>query len=435
MSALYNSISRKIDARLEFYFTSEPVVITNSDYLISFNLLEELGSDAEANPIGAVSANGLDIVLYNENGIFSPANPQSPYYGLMRSGVRVIVKLRPAVGAEWDELGTFYVNDWYAEVTGLQASLTCYDKLYDALNSPAPALPVTKETTYYDAFDAYLKALGYKHTLDTDLRGTMSWWYTLPEAAETLRNLADACRAAVFCDHHDNIRVLNLAATRAVAATLTDDNQIIKATVPQSINRNYAGLDVSIYNTQLSDQIQVLDMKEHSVPVGTTESNLSQFSKRPVARLECVTLTTPNTLVELSGYKYTSDAISLKTRNMNADNVTAAVAAYGKIAEAVKTTYYTYGNNPLVYDNVYTQTADMAGRTSRMLEKFIKSALPTLALSIRGNPQLNLGDKITVSSERYNLLFTGILQRASYTYNGALRCDINLVDSNILEVS
>ena len=144
MSALYNSISRKIDARLEFYFTSEPVVITNSDYLISFNLLEELGSDAEANPIGAVSANGLDIVLYNENGIFSPANPQSPYYGLMRSGVRVIVKLRPAVGAEWDELGTFYVNDWYAEDTGLQASLTYYDKLYDALNSPAPVLPVTK---------------------------------------------------------------------------------------------------------------------------------------------------------------------------------------------------------------------------------------------------------------------------------------------------
>ena len=87
MSALYDVASRKVDVLLEFYFTSNPVEITNHDYLISFNLLEELGSDAEDNPIGSVSANELDIVLYNEKGIFSPTNIDSPYYGLMRKGM------------------------------------------------------------------------------------------------------------------------------------------------------------------------------------------------------------------------------------------------------------------------------------------------------------------------------------------------------------
>lgn len=434
MSALYNAASRKIDALLEFYFTSEPTEITNNDYLISFNLLEELGSDAEANPIGAVSANELDIVLYNKNGIFSPANPLSPYYGLMRSGVKVVVKLRPAPTEEWDEVGTFYVNDWYAEVTGMQASITCYDKLYDVLNSPSPVLPVTKDTSYHDAFDAYMKALGHVYILDDDLYGNMSWWYTLPESSETLRNLSSACEAAVFCDHYDNIRVLNLATPREVVDTLTDGSQIITATVPQSINRNYSGLDVSVHNTQLSSTMQLLDLKEYFTPTGIAESSLMQFSKRPVVRVECVSCNAPNSTVELTGYKYTPDAISLQTRSINADNVAVAIIAYGKIAEAVKTTYYTYGSNPLVYSNVYTQTTIMAERTSRMLNKFIRHPLPTLKLSIRGNPKLNLGDKLTVSSERYNLLFTGILQRASYTYNGALHCDINLVDSNILEV-
>ena len=434
MSALYNSASRKIDALLEFYFTEEPVKITNNDYLISFNLLEELGSDAEANPIGNVSANELDIVLFNEKGRFSPANIESPYYGLMRKGIKVVVKLRPTPTAEWDELGTFYVNDWYAEVTGMQASITCYDKLYDALNSPAPVLPVTKGATYHDAFEAYLNAVGYKYILDA-FDGSMSWWYTLPEASETLRKLSGACRAAVFCDRQDNIRVLNLSVTRAVAATLTDGNQIITAKVPQSINRSYNGLDISIYNTQLSNSKQILDLKEYEVGLGTAEGIPSTFSSRPVARLECVSMGAANTAAELDSFKYTPDNITLKTTNKQASPTITSVRAYGRVVEGVKTTYHTEGNNPLVYDNVYTQTTAMAKRTRGMLDKFIKSILPTLSLTIRGNPQLHLGDKLTVSSERYKLLFTGILQRASYTYNGALHCDINLVDCNILEVS
>ena len=434
MSALYDAASRKIDALLEFYFTSEPTPVTNNDFLISFNLLEELGSDAEANPIGDVSANELDIVLYNQNGIFSPANVDSPYYGLMRSGVKVVVKLRPAPDAEWDELGTFYVSDWYAEVTGMQASVTCFDKLYDALNSAPPTLPVVSNVTYQDAFSSYMQALGYKYILDDTLKGSMTWWYTLPESAATLRTLSGACEAAVFCDHHDNIRVLNLASKKEVVTTLTDKTQIITATVPQSINRSYSGLDVSVYNTQLSDPAQLLDLKDHLFPPGNGETGLIQFGTRPVVRVECATTVTASTSIELDGFQYTTDAIKLKTYNKGVDNTPMSVTIHGRAVEAVKSAYYSYGSNPLVYDNVYTQTADMAERVKKMLDRFVRNPLPNLKLSIRGNPKLNLGDKITVSSERYNLLFTGILQRASYTYNGALHCDINLVDSTILEV-
>lgn len=434
MSALYNAASRKIDALLEFYFTTEPVSITNDDFLISFNLLEELGSDAESSPIGDVSANELDIVLYNKNGIFSPANLNSPYYGLMRSGLKVVVKLRPAPDAEWDEVGTFYVSDWYAEVTGMQASVTCFDKLYDALNSAPPTLPVTSNITYQDAFDTYMIALGYRYSLDNTLRGNLSWWYTLSEAAETLRKLTNACGAALYCDHHDEVKVLNLASKKTVTATLTDADQIITATVPQSINSSYSGLDVSVYNTQLSNNTQLLDLKDHAFPSGNSETGMIQFSTRPVVRVECVVATKATTTIDLTGFQSTQDAIKLKTYNKGVIDTTMSITAYGRAIEAVKSTYYSHGSNQLVHDNEYVQTSEVAERISRMLNNFVHNPLPNLKLSIRGNPKLNLGDKITVSSERYNLLFTGILQRANYTYNGALHCDINLVDSTILEV-
>ncbi|MFA6870380.1 MAG: hypothetical protein WCQ63_05320, partial [Methanomethylophilus sp.] len=272
MSALYNAQSRQIDAQLDFYFTSTPVPIDKSNYLISFNLLEELGKDAESNPIGDVSANELDIKLFNDNGIFSPSNTNSPYYGLMKAGVKVVAKMRASESSDWDDLGTFYVNDWCAEVTGLQASVTCYDKMHDVISSPIPVLPVTKNILYKDAFIAFLDALGVHHNVDTNIAGAMSWWYALPKSADTLKNLSSASMSAVFCDRHDTVRVLNVAAAKEVNETLTDGDQIISASITQSITRDYDGLDISINSAQLSDTDTLLDIKEHIIGAGVSNS-------------------------------------------------------------------------------------------------------------------------------------------------------------------
>lgn len=434
MSALYNAQSRQIDAQLDFYFTSTPVPIDKSNYLISFNLLEELGKDAESNPIGDVSANELDIKLFNDNGIFSPSNTNSPYYGLMKAGVKVVAKMRASESSDWDDLGTFYVNDWCAEVTGLQASVTCYDKMHDVISSPIPVLPVTKNILYKDAFIAFLDALGVHHNVDANIAGAMSWWYALPKSADTLKSLSSASMSAVFCDRHDTVRVLNVATAKEVKETLTDGDQIISASITQSITRDYDGLDISINSAQLSDTDTLLDIKEHIIGAGVSNSGAVAFNTRPVARLECVLLDVASTDVDLLGYSYTTDTIELNMRNDDAAQLSAAIKAYGRVVETVKTTYETYGSNPLVFDNEYAQTEEVVDVIRDMLARFIASQLHVLSLTIRGNPKLQLGDKLTVHSAKYNLLFTGILQRARYTYDGALRCNISLVDSRILEV-
>lgn len=435
MSELYNAPSRQIDAQLEFYFTSTPVLVDKSNYLISFDLLEETGKDSESNPIGDASANELDITLFNDKGIFSPSNPESIYYGYMREGVKVVVKMRPSEASDWDELGTFYVKDWNAEVTGLQATVTCYDKMYSALNAPIPMLPVANNASYTDAFKAFFTGLSVGHSVDSTLVGSIPWWYVLAKSADTIKSLAGACAAAVFCDRHDNIRVLNTAAAKAVKSTLTDQDQVISASIKQSISKEHDGLDISINNTQLSDTDVLVDVKEHVVIPGFMKSNPIAFSNRPVARLECVTVNAKSQRVDLLGFSYTTDKFEVSTRNDGPESDVVAVSAYGRVVESVKSLYTSYGANPLTFDNEYVQTENAAAKVAARLKKYIDSALPTLDLVIRGNPTYQLGDKLTVESIKYNLSFTGLLQRAHYFYDGALHCDIKLVDSSILEVS
>ena len=78
----FNAHSRCILLKLDIFFDglqNEPLTVTRSDYLIDAELLEEAGAE-DNNPLGAISANELAFSLYNDSGIFSPTNTESPYY-------------------------------------------------------------------------------------------------------------------------------------------------------------------------------------------------------------------------------------------------------------------------------------------------------------------------------------------------------------------
>lgn len=430
----YNAPSREVEVKLDFYFTDKPVPINRSNYLISFNLLEELGSDSPTSPVGDVSANELDIKLLNYNGIFSPSNPDSPYYGMMKAGVKVVVKMRTTDRVEWDDMGTFYVDDWYAEVTGLQATVTCYDKMQSILNAPTPILPVVKSTTYVAAFSTLFDSLTVAYNVDKSLDGELPLWYTLTKTSDTLKKLSNACLAASFCNRSGDIEVLDITTPKEVKAVLRDSDQIISANVVQSINRAYDGLKITVNNSQVSSSISLLDLKEFTVGVGTKTSEPLKFSRRPVAMLESISLACTSLLVALQRVEYTTDVVQVTITNEDTQLATLSLEATGRIVEVIKSTYTESGLNPLDLDNEYVQDNMAADKLDEVLSRYVASNLPSLTLSIRGNPTYHLGDKLTVKSDKYKLNFTGILQRAEYVYDGALRCDITLINSLVLEV-
>ncbi len=434
MIDLYNADSRSIDAQVLMYLTDVPIVLDKESYLMSFNMLEELGSDSAANVSGEVSANSLDLKLFNDNGIFSPSNTASIYYGLMKAGVKAVVQIRPDSEAAWDDLGTFYVSDWYAEVTSLCASVTCYDRLKDALNL-ARTTYIKSGSTFIEAFDDILTSAALPRDIDQSIAGTLDWWYGLTPISKTLRGLAGASLSAIFCDRHDKVNVLNLQSVKSVIATVTDDDQIISATVPQSINRDYDGITLTLNNTQLSDVTTVLDIKKLDVAAGSTKLTGMMFSNPSVVILDEIQLASSNQLVKPGLVSYTPSDMALDVVNTDVLPATCALAVQGRHIEVTKVVHASYGTNALSVDNAYIQNGDAATRVAESLNKFVVNNLPFLELSIRGNPSYTLGSKITAISSKYNILFTGIVKRATYTYDGSLKCTLVLLDSRILEVS
>ena len=150
--------------------------------------------------------------------------------------------------------------------------------------------------------------------------------------------------------------------------------------------------------------------------------------------LESVSLACASQLVALQRVEYTTDVVQITVTNEDTQLAICSIEAMGRIVEVIKSTYTESGLNPLDLDNEYVQDNMAADKLDEVLSRYVASNLPSLTLSIRGNPTYHLGDKLTVKSNKYKLNFTGILQRAEYVYDGALRCDITLINSLVLEV-
>ena len=107
----YDNDVRYIDVEIRIYFDEEPLVINRDNYLVSFNMLEELTNDSEI--YGYISSNEFDFELYNENDMFTITNENGPYYGKIDTNVKVEVKIREDISdSEFTTLGTYYVTDW-----------------------------------------------------------------------------------------------------------------------------------------------------------------------------------------------------------------------------------------------------------------------------------------------------------------------------------
>ena len=68
------------------------------------------------------------------------------------------------------------------------------------------------------------------------------------------------------------------------------------------------------------------------------------------------------------------------------------------------------------------------------MDRFTSGVTPVLNATIRGNPNLQIGDKVRLISTRYGIDFTGILMKQQFDYDGGLSCDITLLNATLVEV-
>jgi hypothetical protein len=429
----YNADSRVIESKIEIFFDPTPITVDKGDFLIDWDVLEEVGNDSNNNPIGDTSANDFSFSLFNEEGIFSPANTSGPYYGKIKSGVKVIPYIRTK-NTNWIQMGVFYVNEWNATVTSLQAEISCYDDLNRIFNSDPARPSMQAQATIEEAYEQMFSALGVTAEVDSTLTEILPWWYPLNDNLSTLQSLSAGSVAGCFCDRSGMIKVVNLTTPKTVRATITDQDQLISAETTKSLTKEFDGIVVILNRHQLTALIELLNIKDLPVPVGTLNSPLTHFTTTPVQQVEVAKFVANIPNIQLVSFAANPYEILYTLNNSGSAAAVVTLSFSGKSIQILKSEYFKSGTNPLSFDNVYIQTDTMAERQKGILTRFTNSNLPYLDLEVRGNPLLQLGDKITIISTKYSINFTGYILRQQFTYNGALRGQMRLIAANILEV-
>lgn len=436
----YNAETRYLEQKVVIHFPGiTPLEITRDNYLVTTSILEEAHSSSGSAPFGGVTSNEFSVDLINEGGIFSPTNPASPYFGKMRRGVKMEVFIRPKIESDneeelykWDPMGVYYVTDWNATVTGLIAVVTGNDKLYSIFNGDVLSYPIRKGISQHDFYADIFRILGLPAKVDESLTEPLKYAYVVDKVKELLVKLGISSMADCFCGHDGNIRVINLTADRDLRATITDADQIIDAKIEQALLSGYDGAAV-ICNAPQEGQIEnILTLKELTVLSGNTTVKNVALLKSPLVRLCYLILTgAPNAVV--SAAKATPRTLTYTTTNMGVDCENCTLAAFGTFIETNKMSIADEGENLLSVNNIYIQTPEYAQIVYSHIKAYVNNVLPVLEIVVRGNPRLELCDKIRAISEKYNLDYTGILIKQEFNYDGGLSSKITLLNIDILQ--
>lgn len=432
--AMYNAASRYLHQKLNIHFTEgeTPLEVTTSNYLVSSSVLEETHRTSPT-PFGDVTSNELSFSIYNEDSIFNPENSASPYYGKIRRGIRIEVFIRPDEVDEWDPQGVFYVTDWSTDSSGITASVTAHDKLHGILNAPVPATKIRQNVPFKDFIVDFFRMFGVQIIVDPQIDFVLPYGFTggYSDVREFLVDAMIAANADCFCDHHGDVCIVSKTAPRALRATFTDNDQIVSASIRHTLATDYDSAAVTCNALQESKEQDVLSIESVAVLPGITRLEKTRFSRTPVVRVKSLR-TEGVIMVKPISFVATSDEVTCSLQSTSEGETKLEII--GTVLETISSVIATEGSSAIEVNSLLVQTVHNATELSEFIDNYVKAELPTLDLVIRGNPRIQLGDKVLVDSGKYRLNYTGIVTQAEYSYAGSLSCKVTLTADTTKEV-
>lgn len=432
----FNASTRQVDCKVEIYFDEVPLTVTKSDYLISCDELEEVTAES-SDPIGAVSANEFSMVLLNTNGIFNPHNTSGPYYSKIKTGIVIKPYFRLLTDTDtlnWIQMGTFYVSEWSAEVTGTKATVYATDIMKDVFGKDPVDIQVVADNTFKQFIDYVFGIIGYTPAVSADLTQLLPFGYVKGVPKTFLTELMAGALAMCHSDRLGGIVVNPIAATRVNRATLTDANQVISVSAKQSTLKTYNGVSLTYSLPQLLYDQKVMEAKDFKVKVGTHAYDTMSFNEGPVAGVGHIAAQTVDNKVQVTTFSYSPWQIKMTINNDTEAQLLTALSVYGTRVDFTDTVIADSTTPLLTINNKYIQTPEYAANYKTFLNAFVSNITPVLEVTIRGNLLLKLGDLITIQSTKYHLNFTGLIWRIKTSYPGYLKQTITLLNSEIVGV-
>lgn len=430
----YDRPTRRILGKLDIFFDgyeNEPITIDMSNYLIDYQIVEEASAE-DKNPLGAISANELTFTLTNFNSIFSPSNVDGPYYGKIKTGVMVKPYIKPDDATiDWTPLGVYFVSDWSSKMNSAVAFVTCCDVIQDLLLSPMPDLDVKLNVTFTNYIKYVLNMYGFANAeVDETLNVLLPYGFiAYDKTPDILQAIVEASMSILVTTRLGSLAVKKLH-RRTPIATFTDSNQLIAVDVEQSIIKTYNGVKLTYVIPQLSEDREVLVVDSLGIPKGTTAHNLIKYSK-PVFNISAVAIS-GNVPSVIEKYTSTNFGITLVTRLDAEESTSSKLSVTGKNIDLVEQELNDGLTNMLEIYNPYIQVSNYADNYKASLTNFVNADIPVLELTVRGNPDITIGDTVEVHSDKYKIDFVGIVKRTVLKYSGSLTCNMTLLNAEVI---
>jgi len=333
---------------------------------------------------------------------------------------------------EWIQQGEFYVTDWTTALTESVVNVKANDKLYKVLNAPTPDFNARFDVTTQEALRQSFSNMGYSVIFHSTFDEMLAWSFIEGSPSEFISEMCQSIFAICYCDRKGDIVVKRLSAKVPLRTTWTEDDQIMSISLPQSIIKTFDGTALQYSLPQLSHYQSLLDLRNITIEPGTTETNQFEFNQNPVVYVETVFVQRLPSTAQLLSHSAGTHRISFRWANTS-NEVDVNVRVVGTVLDLVTTELTDNTERLLQVTNRYIQDTPRAEIYKQMLEAYVAEEVPTVTVEVRGNPLIEIGDKVRLVSPMFEFDFTGIVIRINSPFTGGYRNEVTLLNEKILE--
>lgn len=248
------------------------------------------------NAIGTITSSKLYLSIFDSNNYLDPTNINSPYYGNMGAGVKILAEISYDGGLTYDNFGTYFTNgDWSIDFSnGLNdiAVISALDIVDYAGNKKMPKLPakinITLEQLLMDVVTEINKTSKEEINIriHEDLHLDLKYGVVYGEYVRDFWNLAaQALIARVKMANDGAIEFLPAMTASNNTYTITDDMIIGKIGISNNNSIVYNKVSLTYGQMSILDTDVILRSNEMVLHPGTNNFNELQFDNKVI----CIT--------------------------------------------------------------------------------------------------------------------------------------------------
>ena len=431
---LFAAHSRQFKAQFMFYFTDEPLIVNQENYLIDFEIDEAIMSGNDV--LGAPQPSTLDISLLNTKGMFTPSNEAGPYAGLIAPGVKIVGELKViALGEEsdWLPLGTYFVTDWKAPSGSAEATVYASDCLQHILDANPAAVEVVEKMTYSQFISYFFEKIGSPAVMEDTLGTELPFGWSSGDSENDIKNLTNAARAVCVSNRTAAPHILSLVKARDVRLSINDDSGLfISASENSSFVQQYGGVELHYIQPSLLTDADLLTSNGVEAPSGENTLDPITFDKTPVYAVESVSCQTESGQIVIQGYQYTPSEITVSLKNSDSEAISTELLVRGTVVDRTEAVLADENDDLLSFSSDFIQSSVYASAFKEFLGRYVSSKLPTITLETTGNMDIKLLDRIKFSSAKYAMQFDGVVTQIHTKFSSGFTQTFVLMNSSIL---